>query len=312
MTGPASRLLRAIECGLDGGANEETTLRRVLLAVSSLTLVITAGVSPAAAAPGPNHSILLLKPGVAVTGTLQAGVFAKKRTFKLKGGWTHAAAGRDTLALYDRNNGKLRTGHFRNGVFTSVKTVKVGTIYRRMIASCDTLLLYAPATGRILTAFLDDGRARNQTIDHIEAGWDLMASTCDTAMFVETSPGNQAVVWGPLDAGGFTPSGSAPLSSVGRFAATGSSWFAYDIGAAGPCTPRCGSWGAVNATTGLVFGGLSPEPLIAADIVAGTASSILLYRRDGASRRARLVNGTLGTIRASRLPKGLTIIAGGR
>ena len=89
----------------------------VLMASVSLAAI---GSARTVAALTPNQSIMLAKPDRAVTGTLAGGVWTRKRSLHLPH-FTHAAASRDTLALYDRDTGVLRTGTFRNGVYTFVR-----------------------------------------------------------------------------------------------------------------------------------------------------------------------------------------------
>jgi hypothetical protein len=277
------------------------------------TLVLSGGLvfgsALTAQALTPNQSIFLYKPGKAVTGTLKDGVFTKKRTLELRG-WELAAASRDTLALYDRDTGKLRTGKFRRGVFMPFETKTLSTGFRIMVASCDTLLLYEPASGRALTGVLVEGKLRHRTTVQLATIWDQIAASCDTIVFEDgdTSVWN----WGALTSGLFAQTGGT--SNLGRariVAATADSYMAYDTNTCSNVPPHCAHWGHLEGGVLSLAGDASNAGVF--DRIGGTASSLLLYDTDGTAARATLKAGAFVPMGPpGPFAKGWKVISGGR
>jgi hypothetical protein len=285
------------------------------LAVILLVVGLLAGTGPVAqAALSPNQSIFIYKPGKAITGTLANGTFVKKRTLKLRG-WDLAAVSRDTLALYDRDSGKLRTGRFRGGVFNPIETTTIRTGFRRMVASCDTLLLYEPASGRALTGILSGGKLRQKHPFQLGPGWDTFTASCDTTTFEDNGTPGGRREWGALTGGLYSKSGDQ-LNSVNWariLASTTDSLLAFDWAADCEPGPACGYWGTLkDGQINAGNQGQSARDFGEWDIVAGSASTIFFYDKDGVAGRSTLKDGVYQFIGSGPFGKGWKLITGGR
>jgi hypothetical protein len=282
-------------------------------------VVLAVSIAGAAAAPASaltlNHSILLYKPGHAETGTLKNGAYVRKRVLSL-GTVTHAAASRDTLALYNAATGRLRTGQFRQGVYTPIRSITIRKGFSHVIASCDSILFYDRDTGRTMTAVLTGGTLGSERHTFfLSTVWRKLIASCDTTWFQGVAPpedpsSSGTKLQGELDGGVWTQGFYAPDTVQDlRIAATSDSFIAlYD----GPsCAPWCGTWGQMGN------GGLDPDGSATSfgmwQRVTGAATTLLFYNANGLEARSTLVGGQYSFIGSSTgFPKNLTIIAAGR
>jgi hypothetical protein len=274
-------------------------------------LLLLPHAAPAAAA-SPNTSILLWKPGKAVTGTLKERVYAKVATFSLSG-VDLATASRSSLALYTQDTGRLRTGTFRNGRYTFVDAITVRTGFTHAASSCDTLFLYNRGTGRYLIGTLVGGRFQNRSSGFIAAGWDRASATCSGLLLFRRDPSNSviqgyALSGGDLVAGGAqTVVGSPPPV---RLATTRNSFMFLVPHSPGPF----GAWGTASpASDPPIAATDSDTNFVAWAIIAGTGDSLMFYNPDGSTCRWWLVDGDIeGSSCSGSLPKNLKVIAGGK
>lgn len=242
--------------------------RALLLSIVSIALLGTAAPEGAAAST-PNGSILFWGSGNAVTGTLVDGVFSQKATYPLKG-VSLAAAGRDSLALYTRSTGRLRTGRFRQGIYTRVEWLALPKGYSHMIASCDTLLLYNTATGKAMSGSFLGGRLRNRRAFTLPKGLTRMAASCDSAW-----------LWGPT----VVPDIRLGLLTEGRWTRTSSlSMIAPNARLGGTADSLVNLDGTGGGRWGRLLDGAYQNKGTASDfaadwsVVAGTATTMLFYR----------------------------------
>lgn len=274
-----------------------------LVALGLAAVLATALQALPAGAQTPNHSILFYQPGRAVTGMLKQGAFTQKRSFTLRK-VTAAAATRDSLALYDKATGKLRTGTFRKGVYRHVKTITIRPGFTHAAGSCDSVLFYNTLTGRALAGTLVSGRFRDRTLYQIGAGWTTMVASCDTAWI--TDAGGQVSMLGALSGGDWVQHGPTinPDSfSFSILAATRDSVLSL--------AGNFGIWGTLTGGT-RALGGNSSDFAVW-DRVAGTATTLQFYRADGLEARAVLLGGAYGFVGASSSYRsGWRIIVGGR
>jgi len=249
------------------------------------------------AARTPNDSIMFYKPGRIVTGTLIRGQFQREDSFKT-GTWTGAAASRDTLALYNRNTGRLLTGKFRGGLFVPKETRTIATGFDRIAAGCDTIVIGGGPTNVGIIATLTDGLLRHQqpfNVYHPQ----LMIASCHELEKInrDSQDGYDIANGGALE----DCATYGPLFA--KLAATADSY----LGVKG----ANGSWGhATNACLGQVG---SSSSFGSWDILAGTATSILFYKADGRGASGIVNNGGYTyTGSVSGLGAGWRIIVGGR
>ncbi len=276
-----------------------------------LVVLLLALASPGAAA-GPNHSILLWKPGKAVTGTLKHRIYTKVDSFALRG-VDLAAASRSSLALYTRSTGRLRTGTFRRGAYAPVESMTVRSGFTHAAASCDSLVLYNRTTGRYLMGTLINGRFRNRSSGFLDAGAERIAATCDALVLWDVGVDLGTVTTFAIG-GGDLRSGNTVntvgTESIARLATTSDSYMFLVETAGG----LFGGWGIMDAQHDPpFFGSHSSSAFVPWAIIAGTADSLLFYNPDGAACRWWLVNGDIAISScAVTLPKGFTVIAGGK
>ena len=191
-------------------------------AILAGALVMSQGAA-VAASPPPNSSILFYKPGLAVTGTLKGGVFHQKRMLHMSG-WTNAAVSRDTLPLYSRSTGKLKTGTFLNGIFTAKKTRTITTGWTTVIASCDSVLFYRRSTGAGFTATLKGGLMGTRHTLGLSSGWNLIDASCDTIGFLAVGTTSSTGVNGTLKGGRFVQSSGFAVGVYTHYVHTATSY----------------------------------------------------------------------------------------
>jgi len=277
---------------------------RVAAGLVGLALIF--GASPANAATlTPNYSILIYKPGLAVTGTLKNGIFTQRHSFTANG-WTAAAVSRDTLLLYNANTGKLKTGLFRGGTFTSkdVRTIRKG--WTTVAASCDTVLFYNGSSGAAFTAPLKGGFMGTQTRYGFSSGWTFIDASCNTVTFLLVGSSTSAGVNGLLKGGRFTQSpGSFGVATYTNLAHTDTSYFLYSS------VRGDAIWGpSGHGTEGLTGGSTGFSEW---NIVAGSPDSLLFYMSNGIEDRATLKRGDYASVGGGAdFSSGWTIIVGGR
>jgi hypothetical protein len=269
-----------------------------------LALLLLAASALPASAQTPNHSVLFYRPGIAVTGTLKAGTFTQKASFRLKR-VSLAAATRSSLALYTKGTGRLRTGTFRNGIFRQREAITIRPGFTHVAGSCDTVFFYNTLTGRALAGTLVKGRFRNRTSYQLQPGWTNVTASCDTAWLSDV--GKQSSLIGGLSGGDWSQIGSPIDPDSFAFplqAATRDSVLSLARG-------NAGHWGTLTAGTRDLRG--YAGSFATWDLVAGTASTLQFYRSDGLEARAKLVGGIYTLVGSSSdYSSGWRIIVGGR
>lgn len=323
-------------------------MRRVVMVL--LVVFGMVGVVAPAAALTPNSSIIFWKrtcgslspllcqeqrPGIAVTGTLKAGVFTKQAVFSL-GRVSSIAVSRDSLAVYDRRSGVLRTGRFRNGLHSLSHRYELRAGYDRMVASCDTVMLVDNDTGHALTGLLVDGRLTDRVRFRVPAtrnpaepspyGWWRMTASCRQGMYDELcdpTGGGSGTTVGQLTEGRWTPQFRS-WDAVGRRPIVGVragivSWAGYGLD-----DDRCmvglgerdldlmiirlGADGNLADLSDAIYTHLTTW-----DVAGGTADSFLLYRNDGNAWLYRAVGLEVVSVgHDSGFTEGWEIIAGGK
>jgi hypothetical protein len=250
------------------------------------------------------------RPGIAVTGTLKAGVFTQEAVFSM-GRVSSIAVSRDSLAVYDKRSGVLRTGRFRNGLHTIENRYELRTGYDRMVASCDTVMLVDNDTGHALTGLLVGGKltdrlrfrvpATRNPADPSPYGWWRMTASCRQGMYdelCEPTGGGSGPTVGQLTDGRWTPQfrnwdavGRRPVVAVRVGFASWAGWGLDD--------DRC-QVGLGERDLDLMVIRLGPDGHLADlseaihthlapwDVAAGTADSFLLYQNGGDVWRFRV------------------------
>jgi hypothetical protein len=137
----------------------------------------------------PNNTLLLYKDsGAAVVGTMTAGRWQQTAVITLPAGYSHAAASRDSLLLYNRGSGTGETGRFRDGQYARVKTYDdFGPGWHEVEASADSVLFYNKQKGHGVTGTLTNGKyERMQSSADFKVGWESIASSSDTMFFTDS------------------------------------------------------------------------------------------------------------------------------
>jgi hypothetical protein len=235
-----------------------------------------AGSMPALGANG-NTSIILYRPGKAFLGTLGGGAFTSTGSFRTSG-WSDIAVGSDTLLMYDKRDGTLRTGLFEGGDFTSKATRHIAEGFTHMAASCDTVLFYRRRSGRAFTAPIANGRVQLQDKHSffMGKGFKLVEASCDTAILLRRADGvgTVAVKNGLLQGGTYTDqTDSLVLPTPTKLAATMDSYLMVDV------PDSTGIWG--TATGGAISAptGSASDFANVWDIIAGTSDTVYFYDR---------------------------------
>jgi hypothetical protein len=285
-----------------------------LLVSALLCALLLALVAAPAAALTPNHSIFFFKKGTAHTGVLKDGVYTRKRVMSM-GGVTHAAVSRDSLALYNRGTGRLRTGTFRGGVYTPVTSRLIQPGFTHLAASCDSLILYNALTGSYRIGAFTTGRLRGNQTGSLPTGVVWMTASCDSLAFV-TTDGDWWLRVRTMSGGGLGPAGG--LTDLGGWCngplATSTADSLLMVGQARPQpgvpTRDCGRVGRLQ---GGVFSKTSdPRGFSDWSLLAGTARNVLFYHSSGLAYAWRLSNGSITDYGQRQLPRGWKVIAGGK
>jgi hypothetical protein len=300
---------------------ERTMTRRraataLLAALVAATLLVpsqaAARGSRPAMAPGPNRSIVLYKKfdgqarGRLRVGSLVGAAFTQKQVIDT-GRWSHIVAGRDTIALYDRQSGKLRVGWFRKGriTFTSTRAFTKG--YTHVAASCDSIVFHKRGAASLRTAELSGGQMRDlRTIDLITPPLVYVVpvtSTCDTLSLRTT------VTWhrGVLRDGYLETVDYAPIEVPAIHGSNRTAYFAVN------------AQNGNGAAFGFRFGELETAEVYGAmpftpDIIAGAGDGMVFYDGEsGQTRYLKVVGSIIDDLGAGpSLGRNITIIAGGR
>jgi hypothetical protein len=264
-----------------------------------------------AGALSPNDSILLAKPGSAVTGTLHHGVFTGKAQFSL-GGVSLAAASRSSLALYTKSSGRLRTGTFRFGTYDPVEHITVRSGFTHIAASCDSLILYQRATGRALVGTLEGGRFRQRHSVALAAGYERIAATCTGLLLWDVDTGPLDIY--SLEDGEVVERSSTDTTVFGtpvRLATTTDSYLS--LFPAFTPSGLLGVWGRVRPKVEPALQNQSDSTdFVTWESIAGTATSLLFYDTDGTACTWWIAAGERKDSSCDPLHAGWTVIAGGR
>jgi hypothetical protein len=233
---------------------------------------------------------------------LKQGSFTLKDSFSLKK-VALAAASRDSLALYTKSTGRLRTGTFRGGRYAQVGVIAVRSGFTHAAASCDSLVLYDSVTGRTLVGTLVSGRLRHRAKLLLAPGWTRVVASCDTLLFGDH--GAQDSFTGTLSGGDWTPVSTDTSDSFlfPLLQATASSWISV--------ASNFGVWGPMGAGARSAIA--DADSFGPWDRIAGTARSILFYRADGTECRWTIVNGVAQDFGCpNAIGAGWSLIVGGR
>ena len=288
-------------------------MRLIISLAVALASVFGVTASPASAqeAPG-NSSIFFYNGSTAVTGTLHNGDFVQRSTFSL-GAFTHAAASRDSLLLYNANTGAAQSGSLVNGLYVSRANFTLEPGFTNLTASCDSYLLYRRG-GYGVTGTLTGGRAiHRNTYTTFRGDWQRITSSCDTVLFwVDTAAvgptGTSVRAWGTLVGGTFSQTGSQVFegrNEATNSAATADSMLLYQR------TNGVGAWFRVGG--GQFSSSSATSGFAQWDMLAGTSDTVLFYNRaTGAGAASTVVGGTYSYKRSYSFSAGWTIIAGGK
>jgi hypothetical protein len=250
---------------------------RTLKAIACLVLASMALTAMPSLGASPNTSIVLYRPGKAFLGTISGLSFTPTGSFRTSG-WSDIAVGADTMLLYDKRDGRLRTGLFVNGVFTPRANRQIPEGFTHVAASCDTALFYRRRSGRAMTAPIVNGRVQLSQKDtfFMGRGFRLVEASCDTAILLKRSDGTGSVTVknGLLQGGMYTDqSDSLVVPTPTRLAATTNSYLMVDVPDAD------GVWGL--ATGGAIDppNGSATDFAVVWDIIAGAPTTIYFYDR---------------------------------
>lgn len=298
------------------------SLVAALAAVTSATALLLAGpVTPPASASSycdgttPSTSMLFYRAdnGQAGTGTLSSGHWRQKATLGLPTGYTHAAASRDSLLLYNGNTGAGEVGTFTNGQYTRTRTsTDFSTGWTFVEASGDSVIFYNANTGHGVTGTLKGGAYRQVRVyENVSSGWGTMAASCDT-LLAAARHGSVEFPWsnvgyGTLEGGVYTDTGRIARDDyLGRLIATKDSVLA---------TSKSGGRLEYRVSEAVGGSGVSFDKIGASGIwntVGRTGDSLFFYKTDGTAWTSTLVGGTytnVGPLAA--VSSGWTLIEGG-
>ncbi|MEV7525726.1 hypothetical protein [Streptomyces sp. NPDC091371] len=264
----------------------------------------------------PNSSIFFYKKGSgdAGTGTLKAGRWRYVSNFDLPSGYTHAAASRDSLLLYNAATGEGESGTFIGGEYSRVQTYdNFSTGWTHVEAAGDSVLFYNSGNGHGGTGTLVDGEYQHvRDYDNFSTGWASIAASCDTAVTTTARKGSAQspksnLGYGTLDGGVFTNVGNrdgevylgtlvATRDSVLAMAKTGAQ-LQYRL-----TTAEDGSVGSFRKTgTSGVW-----------DLVGRTSDSLFFYKYDGTAWTSKLSGGSYANVGPlNGVSSGWSIIEGG-
>ena len=239
--------------------------------------------SPACTQMAPNTSMFFYKKstGDAGTGTLAAGRWQYRGVQTgIPAGYSHAAASRDSLVLYNTDTGALETGTFINGVYTRSVAGHGATAWTHVEATGDSVLFYNAATGRAASGTLRNGAYRElRAYDNFSKGWASIAGSCDTIAFVKNvgkgDLPNYELGYGTLRGGVYTMVGFKSGMTANELVATKDSIML-----------RIGSASGDSAQFASLAGGSVGQPHSYGtsghwDAVGRSADSLFFYKADG-------------------------------
>lgn len=278
-----------------------------LIAVLAASALAEAGPRPALS-PTPNASIALYKPsangksGTLRTGIIKAGGYIQKQVTKT-GSWSAMAAGRDSLALYDKRSGRLLVGTLRDGRFRSKQEHRIGKGFTHAASSCDSLLLYREGTGVAQTGELTLGAYRDPRMAGMRAGFRIVEGSCRVLLLNGPTPPRTETRW--LQDGHLAGSDSY---HEGEYTFVGQNRTSFLIFYA----PSTGQWGRWSGTFPDAEGGASSFSADW-DIIEGAGDWMVFYDRDsGVAAVWSLIDGQPGSETVTDLGRGVRLIAGGR
>ena len=298
------------------------TLVAALATVTSATAVLMLGPAtpPAAASESceqttPSTSLLFYRAdnGQAGTGTLSNGHWQQKELFRLPTGYTHAAASRDSLLLYNKNTGAGEVGTFEDGQYHRTRTYdNFSTGWTFVEASGDSIIFYNGNTGHGITGTLTNGTYRQVRVyDNFSTGWGTMAASCDTLVSAARH-GSVEFPWsnvgyGTLTGGVYRDTGSIPRDDyLGQLTATKDSVLSM-ARAGGQLEYRVS-----RATDGsdISFTKIGTSGIW--DKVGRTSDILFFYKNDGTAWTSTLVNGSYRNVGAlADVSSGWSLIEGG-
>ncbi|MFB7244723.1 hypothetical protein CW362_36710 [Streptomyces populi] len=261
----------------------------------------------------PNTSILFYRPdnGQAGTGTLSGGHWQAKATLHLPTGYTHGAASRDSLLLYNQSTGAGEVGTFTNGTYTRVNTHGFALNWIFIEASSDSVIFYN-SSGRGVTGTLKNGAFQQVRVyDNFSSGWGTMASSGDTLVSAARHGSTEFpwsnVGYGTLSGGVYTDKGSIPRDAfLGELTATSDSVLSW-ARAGGELEFRVSK--AANGT-GISFQEVGTSGLWSK--VGRTSDSLFFYKDDGTAWISTLVSGNYTNVGPlPQVSSGWTLIEGG-
>ncbi|KJY46163.1 MULTISPECIES: hypothetical protein [unclassified Streptomyces] len=281
------------------------SLVAALATATSATAVLLAGpATPATAASAfcdrttPSTSILFYKTGSgeAGTGTLSAGRWQYEGALDLPAGYTHAAASRDSLLLYDKNTGDAEVGTFRDGQYNRTRTFEdFSTGWTFIEASGDSVIFYNGNSGHGVTGTLKNGAFRQvRAYDNFSTGWGTMAASCDT-LVAAARHGSSApwsnVGFGTLKNGVYRDTGSIPKDDyLGQLTATQDSVLSL-AKTGGQLEFRVSD---ATDGSGIDFRKIGTSGIW--DKVGRTSDSLFFYKNDGTAWTSTLVNGDYANV----------------
>lgn len=252
------------------------------------TVLQVLGVSPVRA--GQDRTVFIYdNGGLAVFGSLRDGEFIQLQTLNVGAGWTHAAASRDTLVLYNKNTGYAKTGMVGGGMYWGdVKTRYVGAGWTHLTASCDSFMLYQRSSGYRMEGRLQNGYLTETYYGPgFSAGWDLIDASCDTIHFRSGTDSGWTAA-GRLVGGSFAQtasSGHGGSRTITHMTHTATSFLQL----AAP--EGFGNWGpAVNGSSATAYGA-AWDFSRTWDIIAGTENTVLFYDKESGLAATSILTG---------------------
>ena len=260
----------------------------VLVVAVAATLVQVVGLDRARA--GQDRTLFIYdNSGLAVFGSLRDGQFIQLQTVNVGTGWTHAASSRDTLMLYNKNTGAVKTGLVGGGMYWGdVQNTNLGAGWTHLTASCDSFLLYHRPSGYRETGLLQNGYATPKVYGSgFSTGWDLIDASCDTIHFRKgASEGMTA--HGRLVGGYFSQHGYSYFGgnrTITHMTHTATSWLQlakYD---------GFGNWGPATGGSDAIAYGAAFDFSTAWDILAGTENTVIFYDKESGAAATSIVSG---------------------
>ena len=254
----------------------------------------------------PSTSILFYKKstGEAGTGTLSAGQWQYKAALRLPGGYTHAAASRDSLLLYNAVTGAGESGTFTGGRYQRVQRyTNFSKGWTHMEASGDTLIAYNSRNGHGGTGTLKRGVYRHvRNYDDFSTNWRTVAASCDTASFANGA----GVGYGTLTNGVYQHQGDRRQEPLGYLTATEDTVLSLDRnGSEMDARVAWQTGGDVGEFRDLGTTGLWEK-------TARTSDSIFFYKSDGTAWTSTLSGDEYENVGSlADVSSGWTLIEGG-